>query len=227
MAKKILEQIKNIVKPQYDRLDSWVHSWHHIERVFNNSQQLASLEGVDSINPGISAYCHDLGRITEEERKKTGKLFIPHALFSIESTVNVLKKVGVSGKDFGEIIEAVAVHSYWVYEGKNNSAKILQDADKMAGFDYYGLLSTIPFFTGKNYISPKEIIKNKNNPEKLKEFWDRASNKLTKEELISTIKGIEFVLEWYDKIHFSSAKKLLEKNYLIHQKEKSSLINKL
>lgn len=214
---EILEQVKDIVKPQYDTLDCWVHSWPHVEKVTANTDLVASAEGhtgQDYVNCMVSAYCHDLGRIEEEARKQRGDGALPHALFSIEPTVDILREVGISGVDFAKIVEAVAVHSYRVYDGPNEVAKILQDGDKMNGFGPFGIIGAVKYFGGKDYVSPKNVVENRDNREVLHELClesFRGINELPVKT--KTLKGLGFVIEWYDMLHTDSAKKLIKEEY--------------
>jgi HD superfamily phosphodiesterase len=207
----IIERVKEIVKPQYDALECWVHSWQHVEDVVKNAKKLAELEGVNSIPCIIAAYCHDLGRIEEEARKKRGDSPLPHALLSIEPTMKVLQQIGISGVKFNEIIEAVAVHSYRIYEGDNNIAKVLQDADKIgSGFGPYRILTIIKYYGGKDYVNVEEIVNNKNNPKKLQELCDISLKQLECPALEQIKRGINFVLEWFDMFNTKSAQILIK-----------------
>tara|TARA_Y100000310_G_C20544098_1_gene744752 strand:- start:297 stop:713 length:417 start_codon:yes stop_codon:yes gene_type:complete len=133
MDSELLTRVERLVKLQYDELECWVHSWPHIQYVVERAKELAELENLNPEPCMIAAYCHDLGRIEEERMRKNGETALPHALLSIAPTINILNEVGISGIDFSKIVEAVTIHSYRVYEGKNNVARILQDADKMSG----------------------------------------------------------------------------------------------
>ena len=213
-----LEKVKELVKPQYDTLECWVHAWPHIEDVAKNAQRIAEEENADVDCCVIAAYCHDLGRIEEEARKKRGDSPLPHALLSIEPTMKVLQQIGISGVKFNEIIEAVAVHSYRVYEGKNNVARVLQDADKMSsGFGPYRILTIIKYFTGKDYVDSEEIINNKDNQEKLEELCRISLKQLNNKAMEEVKKAISFVLEWFEMLHTNSAKSLMagKNRYLI------------
>jgi hypothetical protein len=214
---ELIEKVRNLVKPQYDELECWVHRWPHVEDVAKNSWQIAECERTNVRSCVIASYCHDLGRIQEEKRKQNGENPLPHALLSIEPTVKVLQSVGISGVDFNEIIEAVTIHSYKVYEGNNIVAKVLQDADKISsGFGPYRLLGIIKYFTGKDYVSSNEIIINKKNPEKLYPLCEISLKSLEKEDRQKVIKGISFNLEWQDMMHTDTAKEMIkgEQDYL-------------
>jgi len=206
----IVEKVKELVKPQYDTLECWVHAWPHIQDVVENAKKLAELENADVDECVIAALCHDLGRIEEEARKKRGDSPLPHALLSIEPTMKVLQQVGISGVKFNEIIEAVAVHSYRIYEGDNNIAKVLQDADKIgSGFGPYRILTIIKYYGGKDYVNVEEIVNNKNNPEKLQELCDISLKQLEGPALEQIKRGINFVLEWFDMFNTNSAKSIM------------------
>jgi len=212
----IVNNVREIVKPQYNTLECWVHSWPHIERVSANAETLARMENLTpdycSLSV-VSALCHDLGRIEEEKRKKRGDTPIHHALLSIEPTTQVLQQVGIKGLPFDEIVEAVAVHSYRVYEGKNNVVKILQDADKMNGFGPYGILGGIKYFGGFDYVDSKEIVKNKDNRGLLIALCDLSLRQLKGDVLEKVKKGVDFTIEWFDMLHTKSARLLVKEEY--------------
>jgi HD superfamily phosphodiesterase len=218
------EIVRGIVKPQYDTLECWVHSWPHIEIVSSNAEKLAKLEKVNTESCLISAYCHDLGRIEEERRRQRGDKPLPHALLSIEPTILALQQAGVTGVDFNEIVEAVAVHSYRVYEGQNNIAKVLQDADKMNGFGPYGIIGAFKYFGGVDYVSPEEIQAQRGNRIVLEVLCDKSSAQAEKPVLEKVIRGLGFVLEWYDMLHTKSAKALIKDEYEYTKQVREKLI---
>jgi HD superfamily phosphodiesterase len=219
-----LNKVIELVKPQYDRLDCWVHSWPHIERVTKNIIRITELEGVSFDSPLISGYCHDLGRIEEEARKERGESPLPHALLSIEPTIGVLQAVKISGVDFDEIVEAVTVHSYKTYEGNNLTAKILQDGDKLNGFGPYGVLGAIKYFGGIDYVDPKEIVANKEDRNATEELCNKSLTLCKGETLKKVIKGLGFVLEWYDMLHTKSAKNIIREEYEYTKQIRKDLI---
>lgn len=221
-----IEKVKELVKPQYDTLECWVHSWPHIERVSDNADTIAKMENLDPTYCIISAYCHDLGRVEEEERKKRGDSSLHHALLSIEPTTKVLQEVGISGVDFNEVVEAVAVHSYRVYEGKNNVARVLQDADKMNGFGPYGIIGAVKYFGERDYVSPEEIQANRDNRKVMKELCYKSLEQAEGLVLEKTIKGLGFVLEWYDMLHTKSAKELIREEYEYTKQVLENLVNR-
>jgi len=206
---EILEKVRELVKPQYDKLGCWIHSWMHIEDVVKFSRELAELEGIDPFPCIVAAYCHDLGRIEEELRELRGDLYLPHALLSIEPTIDVLKEVGIFGVNFAKIVEAVAVHSYRVYEGNNEVARILQDADKLVGLGPRGFLDLIKHFGKEDLIDPQEIIKHARDKEKLRGFDKIAMEKIKQGLLLeNVIKGLNIKIEYANMFHADSAKQL-------------------
>ncbi len=206
----IVEKVKELVKPEYNKLGCWVHSWPHIEDVVENARKIAIGENADVGSCVVAAYCHDLGRIEEEKRKQRGDSPLPHALLSIEPTIKVLQEAGISGAEFNKIVEAVAVHSYRVYEGKNDIARILQDADKMSsGFGPYRILTIIKYYSGKDYVSVEEITNNKNNQERLQELCEASLKQLDGAALEKLKAGIGYVLEWFEMLHTKTAQNLM------------------
>ena len=223
----IIENVRKLVKPQYDKLECWVHSWMHIEDVAKNSRKLAKLEDINPVLCITSAYCHDLGRIEEEERKQRGETPLPHALLSIEPTIRVLQEVGISGVDFDEIIEAVAVHSYKVYEGKNNLTRILRDADKMAGLGPRTFLDMINYFGVKDYVDPNEIIKNHKDKKKIRELSDYSLNQIERGPVLEGVmRGLDIKLEWQNMFHTKHAYLLTQEGCKYLKNMKSFLISK-
>jgi HD superfamily phosphodiesterase len=63
-----IQKIIPLVKEEYAKLECWIHSWQHIIDVVKRAEDLANLEKVDPTLAIISSYCHDLGRIEEENR---------------------------------------------------------------------------------------------------------------------------------------------------------------
>ncbi|MAH03322.1 hypothetical protein CMI39_00880 [Candidatus Pacearchaeota archaeon] len=222
---KILNSIREFVKPKYEKLKCWVHKWHHVERVAYYSGILAELENADKESCIIAAYCHDLGRIEEEKLKTEKGSSSPHPLLSIEPTIKILQENGISGVKFSEIIEAIIVHSYKIYDGNNKVAQILQDADKMAGLGFHGILDAVKYFGGKDYIDSKKIRDNQKDSRKLKEFCGEIFRKIEKDVLEKTLRGLKFKSEWFDMLHTESAKKIIRKDYEDFEWARNKLIN--
>jgi HD superfamily phosphodiesterase len=222
-----VEKILVFVKPQYEALKCWIHRWPHIHDVMENAKKLAELENGDIDACVIAALCHDLGRIEEETRKLKGQSPLPHALLSIEPTIKILQQVGISGIKFNEIVEAVAVHSYKDLDKTSSMvARILQDADKLNGFGPYGIIGAVKYFGGKDLVDPAEIQDNRDNRKRLIELCDISVEKADEETLRKTIKGLGFVLEWYDMLHTKSAKEMIREEYEYTKQVREDLIKR-
>lgn len=219
-----VKRVRELIKPIYDQVECWVHSWPHVERVSNYAKELATLEGIDQNICLVAAYCHDLGRLEEEKRKQRGDQEFPHSLLSIEPTVKILQQVGITGPDFAKIVEAVAVHSCKIYSGKNEVAKVLQDADKMNGFDSYGILGGIKYFGGEDYLDPKEIIANRRDNEKMKQMCTETLKNLDGETLTKTIKGLNYLVEWWGMFHFEKSSRSMMKKHFEFLKQSRNLL---
>ena len=223
----ITDEVRGLVKPRYDKIECWVHSWMHIEDVVKFSEELAKSEGFNPVPCMIAAYCHDLGRTEEERRKKSGESYLPHALLSLEPTARILNAVNIFGVDFDKIVEAVAVHSYKNYEGSNEVARILRDADKLTGLSPRGLLDIIKYFGKKDFVNPDEIIKNCNNKNKLRELDDYSLKQIEKGPVLDgVIKGLNIKIEWMDMFHTNHACLLAQEGIEYLKNVKNYLISK-
>jgi hypothetical protein len=215
MKTEILHKVKDLVKPLYGQLDCWVHRWPHIQDVAERSEALVYFEDLSSsLQPYlIASYCHDLGRVEEEKRKRRREEPIPHALLSIEPTVGILQGIGIRGIDFNSIVEAVTVHSYRVYKGENNIARILQDADKMSGLSSWGIVALTKYFAGKDYINGEDILNNWRDKKKIRELSDFVLSQIEKDIVEKVMTGLKIVTEWYDMFHTESARKIVQEDY--------------
>ncbi len=184
----------------------------HVKEVVKAAEGLAKMEGEDVGACKIAAYCHDLGRVAEEERGPVPK--IPgdkgHAALSVEPTKEVLATVGISGKLAKEITEAVAVHTVKKYTGPNKIAHILQDADRKNGLGKWGFVRAVKFFTKIKLGRVTE----KTDLEALvkKSYQLLAQNPADIKTVIGVLK---FTLEWYDELlNTQAARKYLREDYL-------------
>ncbi|MFH1591738.1 MAG: HD domain-containing protein [Candidatus Woesearchaeota archaeon] len=198
-----LTHLEKLVKPQYERLQSWAHAWPHIQKVGKNSEELAQLVGVDPTLCKMAAYCHDLGRIEEEmATRKIIKCNIPnHSLFSIEPTISVLQELEIPVKDYKDIVEAVTVHSNKFYWGENLVAKVLRDADKKDSLGPWGVLRTVKDNFGMDLVSTDLILVNIKNPRIIWELAEQTHLSIKNDEKIKKayLNLLDFVLEWVDK----------------------------
>jgi len=228
---KILEKAEKLVKPEYEKLKCWAHAWPHISRVNDNAKKLARIVEEDPIICGIAAYCHDLGRVIEQETrgKQTELGKIDHYLDSIEPTVEVLKKLRIKGHDFNSIVEAVSVHSNKLYYGHNKIAKVLRDSDKKDSFGPWGTLRCIKHHFNSDFVKTEEIMENINNPEKIKELADKTVEAIKNIDVIREkyLGVLKFVLEWVDDkmLDLKESYSFLESDYLYTKQSRDFLLS--
>jgi len=217
----LLEKVRVMVEPEYARVKNWAHGWQHVQSVESNCINLAAMEGESVILSGISGYCHDLGRVIEEEHlgRKNELGLGNHAYLSVKPTKKILSNLEIKGEDAYKIIEAVRIHSDFKYNGDNNIAHILRDADKGDGFGPWGLLRSVGFVLGLDFLAPEwddkpEIDK------KVKEVFDyllKNGDKEFNHEGVSVLDkykiGLKWNLEWYGMLETDSAKTLFLKDY--------------
>ena len=119
----------------------------------------------------------------------------------------------IRGVEFAKIIEAVTVHSYKIYDGKNDVAKVLQDADKMSGIGL-GILGITKYFGGRDYVNSEEILRIWKDRKKMRKLSDYALQRIDDEDMVRTVmSGIEYLLEWKKTIHTESAKSLIRGDF--------------
>ena len=213
MENKILEKVEELVKPQYLSKVRWAHGWPHIWGVEKAAIDLSKLENQDPAICGIAAYCHDLGRVIEEEANMVGRDLgdKKHAELSIKPTQKILKKVGIKGLEYDLIIEAVKVHADLKYLGDNMVAKIVRDADKKDGLGEWGVLRTANFVLSYAFHLPQR--------EDIIGISRIALNLLDKiyknpKDRQKYLECLTFNLEWYDNLlDTKSAEFLLKQDY--------------
>jgi len=186
-----------------------------VEKVVEGVIILAEMEGVDSYLCQAAAYCHDLGRVIEEEKG----LYNPipgtpgHAGLGVIPTKEILRKVGIVGQDAKNVIEAVKVHQLKKYEGRNKIVLILQDADRKNGLGKWGVIRAMAFNLEMNIPKPSEkeldaaIDKNfkviKKDPKLIRKF----------------IENTDFSMTWYSELlNTRSAREYLKEDYLYTKK---------
>ena len=220
--KEILEKVKKLTRPTYDRLKNWAHGWVHIENVARASKKLAQEEGADVLACQIAAYCHDLGRLEEEKRKMVNpKPGSPsaHAVFSVNPAEKILDEVGIAGKRREDIIEAIKLHNIRKYEGPNIIFSILQDADRSDGFTKIAILRFAIFNVGLEISKPKD---RKETEQAL--GWIDEQLKNDPEKARKMIEVLEFAIGWYENLlNFKSSAKLYRNGYLFIKKYRDDL----
>ena len=227
----LLEKTEVLVKQQYDRLKCWAHAWPHIKKVKDNSLKLAKIVNTDSVSCAIAAYCHDLGRIVEQETR--GKQIelgsTDHSSNSIKATKELLSELGVTGCDSDTIIEAVAVHSDKRYTGKNLIAKVLRDCDKKDSLGPWGTLRHIKHHFNKDLVRTQDIMKYQDNNIGIKILANTTlemvkNGGVDKEKYL---KVLDFVLEWVDNkmLDLEQSYDFLNEDYEFTKKSKEFLLN--
>jgi len=148
-------------------------------------------------------------------------------LLSIEPTINVLKEINISGVNFAKIIEAIVIHSYRIYEGKNEVAQILQDSDKLAGLGFRGFLDIIKYFGGKDFVDSKEIIENNGDESKFRELDNYSLEQIEEGPVLDgVIKGLDMKIGYENLFHTKSALLLARERLDYFKKIKKILVEK-
>jgi HD superfamily phosphodiesterase len=207
-----LEEIQKTVAPLYGEIHCWPHGWLHIRNVVASAKALSQMEGVDPYLPQVAAYCHDLGRIVEEQNKTVNP--IPgssgHAELSVPLTQKILTDLGFDSQDINIVCEAVGVHQQRKYEGDNKVALILQDADRKDGLGRWGVIRLAVFNARIDEIAPPL-----NDAE-----IELAHEKIL--QIISTdedkrqmmIRATKFTIAWYDELlNTKSAREYLKADW--------------
>lgn len=214
--KELLEKTKNLVQPIYAKIKKWTHGWLHILVVVKAARDLATMEGADPVMCQVAAYCHDLGRLEEEEKSLVNP--VPgspsqHAIMSVGPTKEVLEKVGISGQDAADIIEAVKIHNIRKYTGENKIALILQDADRTDGFGKFAILRFAVFNCGIDLPEPKGEVDVDNLLLQVKGILKNDPAK--RRRMIETLK---YVFGWCDELaNTKSLKKYVAEGYKFNQ----------
>lgn len=220
--KEILASIRQEVKPIYQKLKCWAHGWKHIEKVVDSARILAEMEGADLLNCQIAAYCHDLGRLEEEERglvDSRPRTSLGHAEFSLKPAEKILDKYGINSVAKEKILEAIKVHPIKKYEGDNEIALILQDADRSNGFGPMGILRLAVFNCELDIDEPTDDQDVLKKVEQVREMLNKDEAK--KKRMLETL---GYVAAWYDVLlNTKSAKKYLLEDYRYNQEFIKSL----
>lgn len=230
LDQELLKRTEDLVRSEYERLKCWAHGWPHVKRVKENSVELAGMEKQDPTFCAIAAYCHDLGRVIEEEDGEvdTTPGSKNHSVLSIEPTFRILEEIGIKGLTTSMIVEAVTAHSYKHYEGGNPLAKILRDSDKGDALGPWSVLRIAKFHLGRDFVDTRKIIKNAGNERKIRTLADQTLQVIEKDEHLkrNCLKALNFTLEWYEKRMFDtpSAYTLFDKDikYLLEVRKSLS-----
>jgi len=198
MQEDLLNQVEDLAKPTYAKVSIWCHGWLHVLGVVRAAKALAEMEGVDPTLCQIAAYCHDLGRAEEEKKSlvnfKPGSPS-PHAAMAVAPTKLILEKIGITGKDAEDIVEAVKIHNIRKYEGPNKIALILQDADRADGFGKFAILRFANFNCEIDIPEPSDDFQIEQLLEKVKQILKQ--DKVKRDRMIETL---NYVFGWVDEL---------------------------
>lgn len=212
-----IAKVEKLVKPTYAQLNIWAHGWLHIKNVVKAARELAQMEGANAFLCQVAAYCHDLGRLEEEKKGLVDSrpgILSPHGGFGVMPTREVLRKVGITGEDARTVVEAVGIHNIRKYEGKNEIALILQDADRSDGFGKLAILRFAVFNCAIKMSEPKSQDEIDSEFERVKKVLRK--NKDYRSRMIATLKN---VFEWVDDLaNTSSLKKYVGHGYDFNKK---------
>lgn len=211
-SEDLLPKVEALVEPTYKQLKAWCHGWSHVLAVVKTAKTIAKMEGVDPVLCQIAAYCHDLGRLEEEQKSLIN--FKPgspsaHAVMSAMPTKKVLDEIGIKGQDADDIIEAVKIHNIRKYEGPNKIALILQDADRADGFGKFAVLRFANFNCEIDIPEPRNEKQADELIIKVKRIFKK--NPAKRQRAIETL---EYVSGWCDELaNTKSLKKYIGSNY--------------
>jgi uncharacterized protein len=207
-----LEKVRELTELTYKKLKCWGHGWQHILNVVEWSKKIAEREGADPFLCQVAAYCHDLGRLEEEERKIVNYTVgtpSAHGALSVKPTEKILDEIGVSGNEHKDIIEAVKLHNIRKYEGPNLILTILQDADRADGFSKFAILRFAAFNCQMPIPEPQNEEEINSLYEKVK--FDLRNDPDRKAKMLHTL---DYVFGWYDTLlNTGSAREYLADGY--------------
>lgn len=221
---QILISVKADVLPIYGKLKCWIHGWNHVESVVDAAKDLAHMEGADPFLCQLAAYLHDLGRLEEEERGLVDprpRTSLGHAFFSLKPADGILRKYKIKDPDRERVLEAIRVHPSRKYEGDNEIALIMQDADRSNGFGPVAMLRFAFFNCEIPIEEPNSESDVHEKVEKLIEVLKADSGK--RQRMIETL---EYVNDWYDVLlNTKSAKNYIKEDHEYNQDFLESLKN--
>lgn len=209
---EILNSVEQDVKPIYEKLKCWAHGWEHIKIVVKSAHDIAMAEGADPFPCQLAAYCHDLGRLEEEERGLVDSrpmTSLGHAGFSLKPAGVILDKYNITERDKCLILEAIRIHPSRKYEGDNQVALILQDADRSSGFGPMAILRFASFNCELPIDEPKNDDDVKDKVEQVIAILRDDPGK--RQRMIETLR---YVSDWYDVLlNTMSAREYLKEGY--------------
>ena len=207
-----LEKVCELVEPTYRKLRNWGHGWQHIINVVEWAGRIAEGEGADVFLCQVAAYCHDLGRLEEEEREMvnyTAGAPSAHAALSVKPTEKILDEIGIAGENRDKILEAVKLHNIRKYDGPNKILLVLQDADRADGFSKFAVLRFAAFNCQMSISEPR-------NKKEIDAIFEKVRSDLKDDpdKRAKMLHTLDYVFGWYDTLlNTESAQKLLAPGY--------------
>lgn len=153
MLEKYIEQLKPIVL-DYFKKDSSGHDISHLERTMRTVLYLQEKEGGDKIIIGISAFLHDVHRITQNE---SGSFVSPKD--SLDTIKEILTNIDLSEEQVEKICYCIEYHEQYNWNGNNVNdinTLILQDADNLDAIGAIGIGRTFSYGGSHNIIMYSE-----------------------------------------------------------------------
>ncbi len=127
-----------------------VHGLGHVERVARMACRIArNYESVDHEVLLLSAYLHDIGRLSSPEN---------HAVRSASIVRHILRMLEYPEDRIEKVVDTVLAHSYSLgYVAMSTEAKILSDADKLDALGSIGLVRVL-MYSGELGRDLSEVI---------------------------------------------------------------------
>jgi uncharacterized protein len=128
------------------------HDYHHIERVQAYADALGQALGFDTSLVRVAAILHDLGRSDDKRRHGTSSIEA-----SKEMAAEVLQHLPLSEDQKKIVIQAIEQHDQTDLHPELPAARILKDADFLAGFGAWGILR-IAMWSGETGRRIEEVL---------------------------------------------------------------------
>lgn len=115
-----------------------------------------------------------------------------------------MQRAGISEYEFDVIIDAITRHSDSDYHGSNQLAKILRDADKSEAFGPWGILRTVAFNLGRDFVPTEDIISSRGNISAMRNLAEKTLEGIKQDEKLRReyAKDLLKITEWIDQQMF-------------------------
>lgn len=134
----MLSDIDTFVRDIFSNNSKGAHTYDHIRRVYYLAIEIGKELGADLKILSAAALLHDIGRVHERERG------ISHSILSGEMGEGLLRELGYSENEIGQIKSAIRSHRF--SEGIQPTTlegMILSDADKLDAIGAIGVFRAI------------------------------------------------------------------------------------